>query len=164
MGLNGRSYAGRAVFALPLGAYEVYVAASARTWVYPAHAGAVIGIGRQGSAVVPSFAGIDCDEDVRAGIRVTGPRVYGAVSYLTRGGNMEPHERGVGCGVEKLADVDQPFSLYGKRLRRVVSRAALHDRRDASPVRFGRLQPSRPVPGPWRPLLTSGRRFAPLGC
>lgn len=112
-GLNGRSYAGRAVFEVPLGSYDVYVAASARKWVYPTHAGAVTGIGPQGSAIVPSFTGIGYDQDVRAGIKVTGPRVYGAVSYLTRGGNTEPRQHGVGYGVEKLADVDQLFSLYG---------------------------------------------------
>jgi hypothetical protein len=45
---------------------------------------------------------------------VTGPRIYGAVSYLTRGSNTgEPRQHGVGYGIEKLADVDQNFSLHG---------------------------------------------------
>ncbi len=50
---------------------------------------------------------------MRAGIKVTGPRIYGAVSYLTRGSNFEPRQHGVGYGIEKLADVDQNFSLHG---------------------------------------------------
>jgi len=113
-GFDGRSYAGRAVFELPLGQYDVYVGADARKWVYPTTAGFVTGIGMAGRGPLPSFAATDYDEDVRAGIKVAGPRLYGAVSYLLRGTtNDEPRVRGIGYGIEKLADVDQNFSLHG---------------------------------------------------
>jgi hypothetical protein len=112
-GTNYRSYAGRAVFELPLGQYDVYVGGEARKYAYDTRAGQTIGIGAQGRGFVPSFGAVDYDYDVRAGIKVTGPRLFGAVSYLTRGSNFEPREHGLGYGIEKLADVDQNFSLHG---------------------------------------------------
>lgn len=112
-GTNYRSYAGRAVFELPLGQYDVYVGGEARKYSYATRAGLTTGIGAQGRGFVPSFDAVDYDYDVRAGVKLIGPRVYGAVSYLTRGSNFEPRERGLGYGIEKLADVDQNFSLHG---------------------------------------------------
>ncbi|GAC1582446.1 MAG: hypothetical protein NVS3B7_17900 [Candidatus Elarobacter sp.] len=107
------SRAARAVFEVPLGQYNVYVGAEARKYQYVTRAGLVTGIGRQGRGFVPSFAATEYDEDVRAGVKVMGPRIYGALSYLRRGSNFEPTERGLGYGLEKLADVDQNFSLHG---------------------------------------------------
>jgi hypothetical protein len=116
-GLNYRSYAARAAFEVPVGQYDVYVGADARKWTYPTHAGAVTGLAPQGVGILPSFAATDYDSDVRAGLKVTGPRVYATVSYLLRGTNTgEPRERGIGYGIEKLADVDQHFSLHGSVL------------------------------------------------
>ncbi len=112
-GNDYRSYAGRAVFELPLGQYDVYVGGEARTYSYDTQAGLTTGIGLQGRGFVPSFTAVDYDYDVRAGLKVTGPRLFGAVSYLTRGSNFEPREHGLGYGIEKLADVDQNFSLHG---------------------------------------------------
>ncbi len=112
-GTNYRSYAGRAVFELPLGQYDVYVGGETRTYAYDTRAGQTIGIGAQGRGFVPSFGAEEYDYDVRAGVKVTGPRLFGAVSYLTRGSNVEPREHGLGYGIEKLADVDQNFSLHG---------------------------------------------------
>jgi hypothetical protein len=112
-GANYRSYAARAAFEIPLGQYDVYLGGEARTYAYQTAGGGVTGIGPLGRAFIPSFTAREYDEDVRAGVKVTGPRVYGAVSYLTRGGNIEPRQHGIGYGIEKLADVDQNFSLHG---------------------------------------------------
>ncbi len=112
-GLNYRSYAARAAFEIPLGQYDVYAGGEARTYAYQTAGGTVTGIGPLGRGFVPSFTAREYDEDVRAGLKVTGPRIYGAVSYLTRGGNIEPKQHGIGYGIEKLADVDQNFSLHG---------------------------------------------------
>lgn len=110
-GQNYRSYAGRAAFEVPLGQYDVYVGGEARKYTYPAAGGVETTLG--GRAFVPAFSAIDYDADVRAGLKVTGPRIYGAVSYLTRGSNYGPRQHGIGYGLEKLADVDQNFSLHG---------------------------------------------------
>ncbi|MEA2720789.1 MAG: hypothetical protein QOJ39_2653 [Candidatus Eremiobacteraeota bacterium] len=112
-GDNYRSYAVRAAFEVPLGQYDVYVGGEGRKYQYSTRTGLVTGIGPQGIGFVPSFTAVDYDYDVRAGLKVTGPRVYGAVSYLTRGSNFEPRQHGIGYGIEKLADVDQNFSLHG---------------------------------------------------
>ena len=112
-GLNYRSYAGRAVFEVPLGTYDVYVGGEGRKYSYRTAGGQVTGLPAQGRGPVASFTANEYDYDVRAGLKVTGPRIYGAVSYLTRGGNLEPRQHGVGFGLEKLADVDQNFSLHG---------------------------------------------------
>jgi hypothetical protein len=110
-GVNYRSYAGRAVFEVPLGQYNVYAGAEARKYTYPA--GGRVDTTLGGRGFLPAFTAVDYDADVRAGLKVTGPRIYGAVSYLTRGSNYGPRQHGVGYGIEKLADVDQNFSLHG---------------------------------------------------
>jgi hypothetical protein len=110
-GLNYRSRSARAVFELPLGQYNAYVGAEARQYAYPSGNRVVTTLGGRG--FVPSFTATEFDQDLRAGIKVTGPRIYGAVSYLRRGSNFEPSQRGLGYGIEKLADVDQHFSLHG---------------------------------------------------
>ncbi len=112
-GNNYRSFAARAAFEIPVGEDDVYVGGETRTYSYATRSGRTTGIGPVGVGFVPSFTASEYDYDVRAGIKVTGPRVYGAVSYLTRGSNFEPRERGIGYGIEKLADVDQNFSLHG---------------------------------------------------
>lgn len=116
-GVNYRSYAGRAGFEVPVGQYDVYVGGDARKYTYPTRAGLVTGIGSQGRAFMPQFTAVDYDADVRGGLKVTGPRLYGVVSYLARGSNTgEPRERGIGYGIEKLPDLDQNFSLHGSVL------------------------------------------------
>jgi hypothetical protein len=112
-GTNYRLFAARAAFEVPLGQYDVYAGGESRSYTYRTRAGLVTGIGPAGIGFAPSFTAREYDYDVRAGIKVTGPRVYGAVSYLTRGGNLEPRQHGVGYGIEKLADLDQNFSLHG---------------------------------------------------
>ena len=79
-GLNYRSRSARAVFELPLGQYNAYVGAEARQYAYPSGNRVVTTLGGRG--FVPGFTATEFDQDIRAGIKVTGPRIYGAVSYL----------------------------------------------------------------------------------
>jgi hypothetical protein len=112
-GDNYRSYAARAAFEIPVGQYDAYVGGEARSYTYPAGGGVETGLAPQGTGFVPAFTARDYDEDVRVGLKVTGPRIYGAVSYLTRSDAIALHQHGIGYGIEKLADVDQNFSLHG---------------------------------------------------
>jgi hypothetical protein len=112
-GDNYRSYAARAAFEIPVGQYDAYVGGEARSYTYPAGGRVERGLTPQGTGFVPAFTGRDYDEDVRVGLKVIGPRIYGAVSYLTRSDVLDSHEHGLGYGIEKLADVDQNFSLHG---------------------------------------------------
>jgi hypothetical protein len=73
---------------------------------------AAIGLGQ---AYVPAFTPQDRDVDVHLGFKVADPRIYLAAGYYWREYNYlaYPTLNGAGFGIEKLADVDQPFSLYG---------------------------------------------------
>jgi hypothetical protein len=71
-------------------------------------------IGGYGQTYVPGFTAQDQDYDVTFGLKVVDPRVYIAVGYLWRTTNYGyPQISGVGFGLEKLPDLDQPFSVYG---------------------------------------------------
>lgn len=112
-GDNFLSYDARAVFEVPLGRYDAYVGGEGRSYTYPAGGAVETGLFPQGRGFVPAYTARDYDEDVRAGLKVTGPRLYAAVSFLARGDELTTHQRGIGYGIEKLADVDQNFSLHG---------------------------------------------------
>jgi len=74
----------------------------------------VIGPPGSGQTFVPAFSVRDYDFDGRLGLKVLDPRVYIGVGYMYRTGNYGyPRVRGVGFGLEKLPDLDQPFSIYG---------------------------------------------------
>lgn len=82
--------------------------------VTPGDPGCVATIGGAGSTFVPAFTVRDYDFDARLGLKVADPRIYIGVGYMFRGNNAGyPKLGGVGFGAEKLADLDQPFSLYG---------------------------------------------------
>ncbi len=67
-----------------------------------------------GSAYVPSFDARDTSIDGRFGIGIANPKIFLAASYLTRYGNYGyPRLTGVGGGVEKLANFNQPIDIYG---------------------------------------------------
>ncbi|MDQ2992471.1 MAG: stalk domain-containing protein [Candidatus Eremiobacteraeota bacterium] len=71
-------------------------------------------IGGGGQTFVPAFTVRDYDFDTRFGLKVADPRIYIGVGYMFRGNNAGyPRRSGFGFGVEKLADLNQPFSLYG---------------------------------------------------
>jgi len=76
--------------------------------------GCVTVIGGGGQTFVPAFTVRDYDFDGRLGLKVADPRIYVGVGYMYRSGNYGyPKLRGVGFGLEKLPDLDQPFSIYG---------------------------------------------------
>ncbi len=67
-----------------------------------------------GSAYVPSFDARDTEIDGRFGIGIANPKIFLAASYLQRYGNYGyPRLNGVGGGVEKLVNYNQPIDIYG---------------------------------------------------
>ncbi|MDP9111323.1 MAG: copper amine oxidase N-terminal domain-containing protein [Candidatus Eremiobacteraeota bacterium] len=71
-------------------------------------------IGQTGQTSVPAFSAREQDFDGRFGIKVADPRIYVGVGYLYRSTNYGyPKLNAFGYGVEKLPDLNQPFSLYG---------------------------------------------------
>jgi len=71
-------------------------------------------IGDLGSTVVPAFTVRSYDFDARLGLRIANPRIYIGVGYIWRANNAGyPHISNVGFGLEKLPDLDHPFSVYG---------------------------------------------------
>jgi hypothetical protein len=94
-----------------------------RHWSYPHGAGPVAPcptsgcvtiIGGGGQTYVPAFTATNDDADARLGLRIANPRIYIAGSYLWLRNNYGyPNLGGVGYGIEKLPDLNQPISLYG---------------------------------------------------
>ncbi len=68
-----------------------------------------------GAVYVHAFTAQESDLDVHFGLEVVDPHVYLAVAGLFRSYDYlgYPHLSGVGFGLEKLPDLDGPFSLYG---------------------------------------------------
>jgi hypothetical protein len=74
----------------------------------------VVGPPGAGQVFVPGFTATDTDIDGRLGLKVVDPRIYVGIGYLSRSENYGyPRQNGVGFGIEKLPDLDQPFSVYG---------------------------------------------------
>jgi hypothetical protein len=78
----------------------------------------VTAIGSQGQVYVPSFTARDDDFDGRFALKIADPRIYIGIGYIFRntnyeGGAFETQQHGFGFGVEKLPDLDEPFSIYG---------------------------------------------------
>ena len=68
-----------------------------------------------GQAYVPALTAHENEGDVRVGFKVLDPRVYLGAGYFTKTSDYlgVPRLSGVGFGVTKLPDLDQPFSLDG---------------------------------------------------
>lgn len=108
------SYAGRAAAEFPLAGIPWMIAGDYRQYFYPTAGGPVTVIGGGGQTTVPAFTGKEFDFDARLGLKVADPRVYVGVGYLWRATNFGyPKVTGVEFGVEKLPDLNQPFSVYG---------------------------------------------------
>ncbi len=77
--------------------------------------GCVTVLGPQnGQAFVNSFDARDTDIDGRFGIGIANPKIFLAGSYITRYGNYGyPRLNGVGGGLEKLTNFNQPIDVYG---------------------------------------------------
>jgi hypothetical protein len=67
-----------------------------------------------GQAYVPAFSAQESDIDARLAFQVAKPRVYVGVGYYDKHYNYlgYPNVSGIGFGLQKLPDLDQPFSLY----------------------------------------------------
>jgi hypothetical protein len=78
-------------------------------------AGNVEGVNGLGQIYVAAFNAAENDLDVHFGIRVFNPRFYVGLAGLFKNYNYlgYPNLAGIGFGVEKLPDLDEPFSLYG---------------------------------------------------
>lgn len=70
-----------------------------------------------GSAYVPSFDARDNDADGRFGVGIANPKVFLVGSFLTRWSNYGyPRLTGLGGGLQKLSDYNQPIDVYGSIL------------------------------------------------
>jgi hypothetical protein len=108
------SYAGRAAVEFPLFGLPWMVAGDYRQYQYPAAGGNVTVVGGNGSTAVPAFTAKEYDFDARLGLKVADPRVYVGIGYMWRATNYGyPKLTGAEFGVEKLPDLNQPFSIYG---------------------------------------------------
>ncbi len=128
------SYAGRAGFEFPIEKVPLMFEVDYRQFGYPhtgnfdnlvgpntpctgvlaGDRGCVTTIGGGSSLYVPSFNAEDKELDGRFGVQVFSPRVYIAGSYIWKTNNYgSPFLRGAGAGIEKLADYDAPFSVFG---------------------------------------------------
>jgi hypothetical protein len=111
---NDTSYAARGALEFPAFGLPWMVEGDYRSYQYQHNDGFVTNIGQGGSTFVPGFRATDTDIDGRFGLKVVDPRIYVGVGYLSRSENYGyPRQGGVGFGIEKLPDLDQPFSVYG---------------------------------------------------
>jgi hypothetical protein len=121
---NNFSWAARAAAEFPLFNLPWMVEGDFRSYAYqhngttpatdPSGQGYVTVIGGGSQVYVPGFTAKDTDFDGRFGLKVVDPRIYVGVGYITRQDNYGyPHQQGFGFGIEKLPDLDQPFSVYG---------------------------------------------------
>ncbi|GAC1567788.1 MAG: hypothetical protein NVS2B3_07880 [Vulcanimicrobiaceae bacterium] len=79
--------------------------------------GCVTPLGGSGSAFVNSFDARDTDLDGRLGVGIANPKIFLVGSYGQHYGNYGyPRLTGFGGGVEKLADFNEPVSIYGSVL------------------------------------------------
>jgi hypothetical protein len=127
---NGQgSYRAVAAVEFPLFNLPWMLEGEYRQWNYPHYTNGkgvcpsfdqscVNAIGAQGEVYVPAFTARDDDFDGRFGLKIADPRIYIGIGYLFRntnyeGGAFETQTHGFGFGIEKLPDLNQPFSLYG---------------------------------------------------
>ncbi len=76
--------------------------------------GYVTNIGGLSQSYVPGFTAADVDADGKLGLKVIDPRIYVGVGFISHSDNYGyPWLWGAGFGIEKLPDLDQPFSVYG---------------------------------------------------
>jgi len=119
---GGFSYRLHGAVEIPLGNIPFMVEVDYRQWNWQHTCGGgpeclVTTIGGLGTSSVPTFIGRDYDFDARLGLRILRPRIYIVGGYMWRGNNYGyPKETGAGVGLEKLPDLDHPFSWYGSAL------------------------------------------------
>ncbi|MEO9170466.1 MAG: copper amine oxidase N-terminal domain-containing protein [Candidatus Baltobacteraceae bacterium] len=118
---SGFSYAIRGAIEFNLGNLPWMLEGDYRQFNYP-HNCANVGdpncnvttIGGQFQTSVPAFQVRSYDFDGRLGIKVANPRIYVGIGYIWKANNAGyPRLSNIGFGIEKLPDLDRPFSLYG---------------------------------------------------
>ncbi len=113
-GRSGQSYDIRAAAEFPLAGLTLMVMGDQRRYQYNVPQGFVNGPAGTGRFAQSAATLTDRDTDVKLGVKLIDPRLYAAVSYLRVTNDYNyPVRRGVGAGVEKLPDLDQPTSLHG---------------------------------------------------
>ena len=111
---NGFSYRIHGAAEFDLGNIPWMVEGDYRVYNYQHPSGNVTAIGGNFQTFVPAFNVRDYDLDARIGLRILKPRIYIGVGYLWRSNNAGyPSISNVGGGLEKLPDLDHPFSWYG---------------------------------------------------
>jgi hypothetical protein len=85
-----------------------------RQYNYPVNPGYVTAIGGLFGYYQPNtFTGRDYDLDAHFGLRILKPRIYLGFGYMWRSNNVGyPTGNGAGVGLEKLPDLNHPFSVY----------------------------------------------------
>ncbi|MDQ2865680.1 MAG: copper amine oxidase N-terminal domain-containing protein [Candidatus Eremiobacteraeota bacterium] len=119
---NGFSYAIRGAIEFNLGSLPWMLEGDYRQFNYPHNCSGAgdphcnvttIGSGAY-QTFVPAFQVRSYDFDGRLGIRVANPRIYIGVGYIFKSNNTGyPRLSNVGFGIEKLPDLERPFSVYG---------------------------------------------------
>jgi len=118
---GGFSYSVRGALEFKLADIPWMVSGELRQINYPHNCGSssdpqclVTTIGQTGQTFVPAFTARDIDFDAHLGVRILKPRIYLGVGYMWTTNNYGyPHLSQVGFGLEKLPDLDHPFSVYG---------------------------------------------------
>ena len=126
--------AGRLGIEIPISNLGFLIEADGRQWTYPHYAsgsaacvqylssccpqqGCVTVIGNYGQVYVPAFTAKDQDLDGRVGIGLPILKLYLDASYLHRTNNYGyPTENGVGFGLERLPNLNEPISVFGSFL------------------------------------------------
>jgi len=109
------SYNIRGAFELSFPIMHVMFDGDLNRWQFSHDAGNVNILGNGTATAVPYFIGREDDLNVNLGIRVAQPRIYFIEGYYWGGNNWGyPPVHGLGYGLEKLPDLNQPLSITAR--------------------------------------------------
>ena len=110
----GKSYDVRGAFEFPLSSLTLMAMVDSRRYNYDVPNRLVNGPAGTGRFLQPAGTFTDRDIDLKVGLKLIDPRLYAGVSFIRVSNDYNyPTRKGVGAGVEKLPDLDQPTSLHG---------------------------------------------------
>ncbi len=113
-GRSGQSYDIRGAVEFPISSLTLMAMVDSRRYQYNVPQGFVNGPAGTGRFAQNAATFTDRDMDVKVGVKLIDPRLYAGVSYIRVANDYNyPTRKGVGAGVEKLPDLDQPTSLHG---------------------------------------------------